>query len=284
MRYFIISLLLLAAVKAESPAFAAPEKRLVLAGAGSGVGAMRRMAEGFQKRHPGIAIDLLPDIGSTGAIRAVAAGKVDIALSSRSLTPEERGMGMIQQPYGRTPIVFAVQASNPTDGVTSTEIEDIYSGKRQIWPDGRRVRPILRPRHDSFSLFLEGISPRFKAAHEMAQKIPGVSVAMTDQEAVELIEKTPGSFGTSTASLMAVERRRIKALAVDGALPLLRNIADGTELSAGKYPYVMTMALVYRADANSRALTDFVRFVFSKEGEKFLSESDHIVLPQTTGR
>jgi phosphate transport system substrate-binding protein len=281
---FIVSVLLLTSSVVESPASTGPERKLVITGSGSGVGAIQRMAEGFQKKHPNVVIDVLPGIGSTGAIKAVNAGRIDIGLSSRPLTPEERSMGIIEEPYGRIPFIFAVQESNPTKGVTLTEIEDIYARKRKTWSDGTPIRLILRPLSDGFSIYLASINPRLKSASGKALSIPGVFVGMTDQETAEQIEKTPGSFGTTSASLMASEKRKIKALLVDGAAPALSNIADGVRISAGKYPYVMTMFLLYKRDNGKGGVKDFIAFVFSKDGRKLLSESGHVTLPRITGK
>ncbi|MDP3096829.1 MAG: hypothetical protein Q8M86_02665, partial [Syntrophales bacterium] len=70
-RYFIFSVLLLTSFMVESSASTSSERKLIITGSGSGIGAMRRMAEGFQKKHPNVAIDLLLSIGSTGGINAV---------------------------------------------------------------------------------------------------------------------------------------------------------------------------------------------------------------------
>ncbi|OHE23559.1 MAG: hypothetical protein A2Z43_09240 [Syntrophobacterales bacterium RBG_19FT_COMBO_59_10] len=265
-------------------ASANPQEKLIITGTGSGTGVMRRMAEGFQRKHPNVAVDVLPSIGSAGGIKAVKEGKIDIGLSSRPLKPEERIPGIIEEAYGRTPFIFGVQESNPIEGLSLAEIEEIYAGKRRTWPDGTPIRLILRPLRDSFSVYLAGINPRLKSASEKAHSIPGVFVGTTDQEAAEQIEKTPGSFGITSACLVAVEKRKIKALSVDGAVPALSNIPDGVAISAGKYPYTMTMSLVYKGDADKGAVKDFIKFVFSKDGWKLLSESGHVTLPQITGR
>jgi phosphate transport system substrate-binding protein len=160
----------------------------------------------------------------------------------------------------------------------------LLAGKRKTWPDGTPIRLILRPLRDTFSVFLAGINPRLKSASEKARSISGVFVGMTDQVAAEQIEKTPGSFGTTSACLVAVEKRKIKALSVDGAAPVLSDIADGVDISAGKYPYTMTMFLVYKGDADKGRVKDFIKFIFSKDGRKILSESGHVPLPRMTGK
>jgi ABC-type phosphate transport system substrate-binding protein len=77
-------------------------------------------------------------------------------------------------------------------------------------------------------------------------------------------------------------KRKIKALSVDGAIPAPSNIADGVRISAGKCPYAMTMSLVYKRDNDKGEVKDFIKFVFSKDGRKILSEYGHVTLPRVT--
>lgn len=287
LRYFIFIfsvLLLTSSAAIESSASTSPKGNLIITGTGSCIGAMLRMGEVFQKKHPTVTVHVLPSIGTSGGIKAVTAGRIDIGLSNRPLKQDERSREIIEEPYGRTAFIFGVQESNPTNGLTLAEIEDIYAGKRRSWSDGTPIRLILRPISDGFSAYLASINPRLKSASEKAHSIPGVFVGMTDQEAAEQIERTPGSFGTTSASLVASEKRKIKALSVDGVFPAPSNIADGIHISAGRYPYAMTLSLVYRKDKYEGAVKDFIVFVFSKEGRKILSESGHVTLPRIAGK
>ncbi|MEW6333089.1 MAG: substrate-binding domain-containing protein [Thermodesulfobacteriota bacterium] len=285
----LIGILLLIASPAKgaaAPLAGEPsDRKLIVAGPGSSTAVMQRIADSFQRRRQSdVSFHVIPGIGSTGVIKAVTAGRIDIGLSPRPLTAEERGQGLIETPYGRTPFVFAVQESNPTVSMTLTEIEALYAGLREVWPDGRRVRPILRPVHADASLFLAGISPRLKSAYEKAHSIPGVRISMTDGEAKENIEKTPGAFGTIYASCLVMEPRGIKALAIDGVAPAPTNLADGVNISAGRYPYAVTMSMVYKRDHRTERVTDFIRFVFSKDGTKILSESGYMAVPPLAGK
>jgi phosphate transport system substrate-binding protein len=241
-------------------ALASPKETLTISGTGSSTGVMRLMAKGFQKKRPNVTVEVLPSIGSVGGIKAVKDGKIEIGLSSRLLRPEERSADIIEEPYGRSAVVFGVQDANPTKGFTLTEIEEIYAGKRKIWPDGTPIRLILRPMSDSYSQYLAGITPGMKSASERAHSVPGVFVGITDRDAALQIEKTPGSFGITSAAIVAAEKLKIKALSVDGIAPTLTN------LSAGKYPYAMTFALVYKRDKYRGPIKDFIEFVFSRDG------------------
>jgi len=273
----IAALMIGGAIVADS-AFANPQEKLIIAGTGLSIGVMKRMADGFQRRHPNVTVNILPSIGSTGGIKAVKEGKIDIGLSARSLKQEERIPGIIEEFYGRTAFIFGVQESNPIEGLRLTELEEIYAGKRRTWSDGRPIRMILRPLYDAYSAFLAGINPGMKSASEQAHSIPGVFVGMTDREAAVQIERTPGSFGTTSAAIVAAERLKVKALSVDGVLPTLSNV------STGKYPYAMTMSIVYKKDKYMGAVKDFIDFLFSNDGRKLLSANGHVTLPRVVGK
>jgi phosphate transport system substrate-binding protein len=257
-------------------ASASSKETLIITGTGSSIGTMELMAKAFQKKRPGVTVEILPSIGSTGGIKAVKEGKIDIGLSARPLKLEERSAGIIEESYGRTAFVFGVQESNPTNGFTLAEIEEIYAGKRKTWSDGTPIRLILRPLNDACSVYLANINPGIKSASEKAHSIPGVFVGITDQDAALQIEKTPGSFGATSGSIIAAEKRKIKALSIDGAAPALSNI------SAGKYPFSITMSLVYKRDKDKGAVKDFIEFVFSRDGQKLLSDNGHATLQRIT--
>jgi phosphate transport system substrate-binding protein len=137
---------------------------------------------------------------------------------------------------------------------------------------------VLRPLSDGFSEYLASINPGLKSASVKAHSIPGVFVGNTDQEAAMQIENMPGSFGTTSSSLVASEKRKVKALFVDGEAPTLSNVA------AGKYPYTMTLYLVYKQDKYKGAVRDFIEFVFSRDGQNLLSDNGHVSLQRITGK
>ncbi|MFA5916455.1 MAG: substrate-binding domain-containing protein, partial [Burkholderiales bacterium] len=64
-----------------------------IGGTGTGLGTMKLMAREFNKSRPDAQLIVTPSLGSTGAIRAVLAGAVDIGISARPLTPEENRQG-----------------------------------------------------------------------------------------------------------------------------------------------------------------------------------------------
>jgi len=55
----------------------------------------------------------------------------------------------------------------------------------QGWPDGTRIRVVLRPVGDSDSDMVRSLSPEVKQAKTEVEKRPGMLFAVTDQESAE---------------------------------------------------------------------------------------------------
>jgi phosphate transport system substrate-binding protein len=229
------------------------------------------MAKAFQKKHPETTVVILPSVGSTGGIKGVRDRKIDVGLAVRAMKQEEKTPGLIEELYGRTAFLFAVQTSNQLKGLTLQEIENIYSGKTTTWHNGDQIRLILRPQSDSYSLLLAGISPGMKAAADKSHTIPGVFVGATDQDAAAQIERTQGSFGVTSACLVVAEKRKVKGLPVNGKAPTVANVASGA------YPFFMNMYVLYRTDSANPAVKLFIDFIYSAQGQKILAQTGHVV-------
>ena len=56
----------------------AAETRLRIGGTGAALGVMSRLAAAFAEQEPGVAVEVLPSLGSSGGIRALGEGAIDI--------------------------------------------------------------------------------------------------------------------------------------------------------------------------------------------------------------
>ena len=254
------------------------EETIRVSGTGAAVGGMKLLGEAFGEKHTGVKVNVSPSLGSTGGIMALDAGKLDIAVSARPVKDEEKIPGLVGKPYAKAPFIFATSSSNPTNGLGLSEIQDIYAGKKTTWPDGKRIFLVLRPAADVFTGFLKKISPGMKDAVESSKKRPGMFTGITDQDAADQIERTPGSFGVTSYSIVASEKRNIKPLAVDGISPVGKHGANE------KYPYFMTLYLVYVKGRNTAAIESFIEFIDSEEGEKILGRNGHIPIGKAQAR
>ncbi|GAB4234393.1 MAG: hypothetical protein OHK0028_10570 [Deltaproteobacteria bacterium] len=235
-----------------------------ISGTGGATGTMKILAGAFQRAHPGIRVEIQPGMGSSGSIRAVRAGKLEIGLSGRRLSAGEKAQGLLEVKYARTPFVFAVHRSVRISGLTTAGLAEIYAGRRD-WEDGRRLRLVLRPAEDSDIPVLKGISPAMSAAVDIAMRRRGMIVATTDHDAADAIESVPGAFGGTTLALVLSEKRPIRVLALDGVTPGIRTMADRS------YRITKTFSMVTGRNP-SAAARRFIDFVFSPAGAAVLSK------------
>lgn len=243
----------LAVLLVSGPGSAAAET-IRISGIGGAMETMRILGEAFRKTNPRIRIKLLPGMGSSGSVRAVLAGRLDIGLSGGTLSEEERAKGLVATKYARTPFVFGVNKSLKMTGLTMEGAAAIYAGNRD-WEDGNRIRLVLRPPEDSDIPALKGMSPAMREAVDIALRREGMIVSTTDQDAADAIETVPGAFGGTTLSLVLSEKRNIRVLSLGGVTPSVRTMDERA------YPYSKTFSMVSKINPppSVRRFIDFVR-------------------------
>jgi len=235
-----------------------------LGGSGAALGTMQRLAEEFTAGNPDIRITSVPSLGSGGGIKAVVAGAIGLAVTSRPMNESERKLGAVEMEYARTPFVFAVSTQSKVTAMTSGELADIYAGRRVTWADGSPVRIVLRPASDVDTEMVRNISPEIRSGLAAAEARPGVRFSVNDQDAANDLERIPGAIGPSSLALIVSERRALRALKLDGREPTPTNAASGA------YPYYKRLFLVTGAK-RSAAVERFVAFVRSPAGRKILA-------------
>jgi phosphate transport system substrate-binding protein len=238
-------------------------------GTGAALGTITLLAKEFQKREPQLVLTVVPNLGSSGSIKAVVAGAIEIALTSRPLTEEEQMQGLVAREYGKTPFVL-VANNTAIKNVTLDELSAIYAGTHMQWPDGKPIRLVLRSVGDSDNEVLAKMSPAMAQALAVAQRREGMIVAATDQDAVGKIQILPGALGWASLALLLSEQRPLTPLAINGVIPSATTLADQS------YPYSKTLFLVTKSQISS-AVQRFVEFVQSAEGRRILAETGHWV-------
>jgi phosphate transport system substrate-binding protein len=246
----------------------AAAQALRVGGTGSALGTARLLGDALAKQDSSVAaLNIVPNLGSGGALRALQAGAIDVALISRALKAEETAAGLVGYEYGRSPFVLVTDKTN-VKNITATAVADMLSGRNATWPDGQPVRVVMRPETDGDNGYLAGMSPLMADALKLAHKRPGMVVAATDQDAATEAERLPGSLAASTLALLLSEQRKLTVLAFEGATP------SAKALASGGYPYFKPMVLVTRGAPAGAALR-LVEFTKSAPGRALLEANGH---------
>ncbi len=246
------------------------EQVLRLGGSGTDLASMRLLADAFARHHPNLTIRMPPSLGSGGGIKALLAGKLDLAITSRALKQKEQHPGLTAHLYARTPLVFVVAKTSPVDAVTTEMLQGFYSGQHPYWPDNSVARPILRPPSDSDTLMIKKHRRELINALDAAYKRRGIPVAITDQDSADRIQQIPGAFGTSTLALILAEKRNLKALKLDNVTPSALNVHNG------RYSLIKDLYIVI-ASHSSPAAHQFLSFLDSREAIDILLNTGHML-------
>jgi phosphate transport system substrate-binding protein len=242
------------------------EEVIRIGGAGSTLGSMKLLAAAFEKKHPGTRVVVLPSIGSIGGIEAVSRGGVDIGLLGRPLNEKERRLGLSVIEYARTPLVFVTREDINVSNLSTQEIIKILRGDIKTWPNGERIRLILRQPTESNAISVREISTEMSKAMDIAMSRPWRVIALTDQETTSMVEKTPGAFSFCSLAQLIFEKRKIHALSYNGINPFSKNSVNN------HYPIFKTHAMLTKLNP-SVEVKQFIDFVKSPEGKKILEES-----------
>jgi phosphate transport system substrate-binding protein len=247
----------------SAPTFAEP---ITVGGVGSLTPVIKLLGIEYARKNPGFELSVIePPMGSKGGIRALAAGKVDIALSGRSTNPDETG---VAKAWLHTPLVLATTGGK-SKGLTRVQIADIYAGRKTGWDDNKPIRLVLRGDQETETKVLRGMSPAIDAAVTEALKRPGLPTAENDIEALELLGKISGSLGTTNLGLIMASAARVTALPIDEAMPSAKNLDDGS------YPWRRQFYLITPANP-SPALAAFVAWLSSTPALALVRKLDYL--------
>lgn len=239
-------------------AVAAP---LRLAGTGGIIEAIKQIAPKFTTAT-GIQMDVIVGLGTSGAMRAIADGKIDIVASGLPLNPDQAKGPLVSHPFARTPLVFVTSHPKP-NGLKTSDLPAIFAAQNPTWQDGTPLKIILRTRVDTDTAIVERIIPGIASAIARARQRPDIPVAATDQDNVNLAQRIEGSFSLAGYGQIVAEKCDLRLVAIDGVAPNLDTLANGT------YPYEKTFYLVFARDRNPGA-EQFLKFLRSDEGRKAL--------------
>jgi phosphate transport system substrate-binding protein len=241
---------------------------LRIGGTGAATEMLKRLGAAFAAGDE-VKVEVIPSLGTSGAIHALSDGALDIAVAGRPLRPEESALGLAARFAVRTPFGLVTSRRNPA-GLKSGDIAAIFASGSARWEDGTPVRIILRPKGDADAPLLGSLFPGMNAAIEQARKRADVPVAATDQDNAETAERVPGSLTGAALTQVRLERRQLQFVAIDGVAVSLE------ALERGIYPHAKTMYFV-TASAPQPAAARFIAFLASPDGERLLREA--AVLP-----
>lgn len=195
-------------------------------------------------------------LSTVSAIEAVARGEVEIALTARGrheLKPDEAELDFY--PVAWEALALIAHPGNPTPGLSLRQIRDIYLGKITRWDQvGGPAAPI-----NLYAVAgpLDGAEYGLRRALFGAGHRPVAASRwyLNTEQLEAAVAIDPNGLGVSALSNIH-DNRKLRALRVEGATPLLKTIRSG------EYLLTTPLYVVHRGDLiPSEVAMRFVRFL-----------------------
>jgi phosphate transport system substrate-binding protein len=249
-----------------------PANLLRLAGSGSNLPVTNALANAFMARRPWLRVRVHESIGSGGGVLATIDRAIDVGLVSRPLKASERDAGLVDIPYARVAVVVAANPSVPLRKITREKLLDLYAGRETFWEDGTPVELLKREPGDSSHLAMYAAVPEFEAVDAEAWASDRGRTLLTDRAMQEALIMTPGAVGLFDQGLAVSQDLPISVLEFEGLRP------NEEAVRTGKYPIFKDLAFVLPIDDPDPLATEFISFVFSKEGQELIRQSGYVPL------
>jgi phosphate transport system substrate-binding protein len=244
---------------------------LTIGGAGGALPALKELGQAFSAIS-GDQVEIFPKLGSSGAVRALQDGVIDLSISGRAVTPEDVARGLASRMTIRTPYLLVTSHRNP-NSLTRDEIIEAFRSGKPTWADKEPIRVILRRRTGSTTAHMGQLFPGMAEALQLARKRPEVTTAPTDAENLAVAERLPGSLTGMTYLQFKAEKPDLRLVAIEGVQPSFE------AFEAGAYSFARTYDVLAPAKP-SLAAERFLAFLRSPEGMSALRDAGAQISPE----
>jgi phosphate transport system substrate-binding protein len=239
----------------RAPAPVLSERACEIAGSGSNLPIVERLADAYRAQHADDRIVVHRSIGSWGGARAVADGVVHLGLASRPLREDEKAAGLRSLPHVSVAVVLGAHPAVPDTTLSSKTLAALVRGQSLRWSNGTRVVLLEREPGDSSYKVLYSGNALFRAA-QRAEHSTEWRVLLHDTEMTDALADTEGAVGLADLGVVSLSGRGLRVLRIDGLSPV-----------APDYPYVKDLDFVVKGTPRGVAAR-FLTFALSSVGRE----------------
>ena len=251
----------------SQPAGAAVQAYTISVGGSTSVAPLMEMfAEEYRKTHGNISFTISAS-GSGDGIRGAPAGTFEIGMSSRDLSPAEKGADIREMVVAIDGIGVIVNNNNPVSDLTQAQLRDIYTGAVTRWEQlgaaahGKTGAIAVVSREPG-----SGTRGAFEEIVRFQDQLVRGAIEFDGTGAVKAeVSRNVDAIGY--ISLGSVDNT-IKALSVDGVGATTANVVAGSYKIAR--PFLLLTKRSGELNSNTRAFLDWT---LSREGQNIVKKS-----------
>lgn len=247
-------------------------EQILLDGSSGMLPLAKALALAYQQRSSDPQVETGTGLGTGARLRALAEGKIQIALASHGIKPEDVQKGNLKIiEVAKGAIVFAVNTSVPITNVTESQICDVYSGKIKSWqPLGgsdHSVAVLTRPPTEVDPEVIRAKVGCFKELKETE----AAKVMARGGDMAKALAETPHSLGMTSMTVVEQSAGKVKALTLNGTAPTAENV------KSGRYFLTRDFLFVTRGEPTG-PVKKFLDFVLSPEGDRVIQANGAVPL------
>ena len=233
-----------------------------ISGSGTCLPLLRVLTDAYEREH-NVRFVYLPGLHSSGGIKGVAHGDLDIGAVSRDLTAEEREFGLDYVPLSDDGLAVAVHPSAALTALSSKQLREVYEGRYANWSElGGADTPIVildRNEDESAKMILRQYVLDDAAIAEDA------IVLSYEQDMFDAIVMTEGAIGYFSLGGGLSGDIDVSYVALDGVAPTVDAIESGA------YEMVRPLGVVVSPRAEG-IVRDFIAWASSDDARLLLQE------------
>lgn len=209
-----------------------------------------QIAEAFGKetlalfeKETGIKVELFTT-SSTAAVSRLMFGFSDIASTTTELNLRHGDYGYVHTPFCKDPMAVIVNAQNPVDNISATQLQEIFSGHITNWkevggPDQDIFVAVPDEDTGAYKNFVSQVMKQKEMTYDFKTYLSTMDM--------DVVERFPWAISFITQGA-TVGHAALKKLKIDGRLPEDKD-----------YPYYQTFYFVTRGEpaGPAKALIDF---------------------------
>ena len=240
------------------------EEKIVLDGSSGMLPLATALATAYQQRASNPQIEIGKGLGTGARLQALAEGKIQIALASHGIKPEDIQKGNLRViDVAKGAIVFAVNASVPLTNITEAQVCDIYSGKVWSWqplggPDSA-IAVLTRPPTE---VDPEVIRSKVSCFKELKEAETAQMMARGGDMAKGLAD-TPYAIGMTSMTVVEQSGGKVRALALNGGAPTPEHVKSGRYFLTRDFFFVIK-------EEPTPSIKKFLDFVLSPDGDRVI--------------
>ena len=217
------------------------------------------LGEAFQEENSNVTVTYNPTGSGTG-ITAVAEGRCDIGLSSRSLKDEEKSQGLKETVLAYDGIAVIVNPENPVADLDVETIAKIYTGEITNWKNvgGNDGEIVLIGREAN-----SGTRDGFESITDTEDKCKYRQELTSTGDVIATVASNPNAIGYAS---VASVKDTVKAITVGDVEPNEETIKDGS------YVIQRPFVLVTKEDVTlSSAAQMFYDYALSESAKEIIT-------------